>query len=248
MTITIKQLPECERPYEKLEMYGEKVLSNSELLAIILKNGTKEKTSIELANEILLLKYKNIGETCKSYKQTENEEIVNSLRGLEDITLEEYKSIKGIGRVKAIQLKAICELAKRISRPVNEIKVQIKQAEDVVKMMMDELRYEKIEIVKLLILNIKNIVIKVVDISIGGTSSAQVEPKQVLVEAIKIGAPKIILVHNHPSGDSTPSKSDFLVTQRLQDAAEIIGIQLLDHIIIGDGNYTSIFSENNMHR
>lgn len=225
MTIKIKELPESERPYEKLEMYGEKMLSNSELLAIILKNGTKEKTSIELANEILS-------------KKTNN-----SLRCLQDITIEEYKSIKGIGKVKAIQLKAVCELAKRMSRPIKELKIQIKQPQDVANIMMDELRYEKREMVRLLILNIKNIILKIVDVSIGGTSSANVEPKDILAEPIKIGAPKIILLHNHPSGDSTPSESDFKVTQRISNAAEILGIQLLDHIVIGDGNYTSIVSE-----
>lgn len=227
MTIKIKELPECERPYEKLEMYGEKMLSNSELLAIILKSGTKDKTSIELANEIFSLKGGNS----------------NNLRSLQDITIEEYKSIKGIGKVKAIQLKAVCELAKRMSRPINELKLQIRKTQDVVDIVMDELRYEKREFVKLLMLNTKNIILKIVDISIGGTSSANIEPKEILLEAIKIGAPKIILVHNHPSGDSTPSKSDFLVTERIYNAAEIIGIQLLDHIVIGDGNYTSIFSK-----
>lgn len=226
MTIKIKKLPESERPYEKLEMYGEKMLSNSELLAIIIKSGTKEKTCIELANEILCIKNNN------------------SLRGLQDITLEELKSIKGIGQVKAIQLKAVCELAKRMSRPTNKINVQIKQPQDVVGLVMDELRYEKREIVKLLVLNIKNVVVKISDISIGGTSYAYVQPKDILSEPLKIGAPKIILVHNHPSGDSTPSKSDLDVTERINEASKILGIELLDHIVIGDGNYTSILSIN----
>lgn len=225
MTIKIKELPESERPYEKLEMYGEKMLSNSELLAIILKSGTKEKTSIELANEIISINN------------------IKSLKHLQDVTIEEFKSIKGIGKVKAIQLKAICELAKRMSRPNNEIKVQIKQPQDIVDLVMDELRFEKREIIKLIILNTKNIVLKSIDISIGGTSSAQIEPKEILAEPIKIGAPKIILIHNHPSGDSTPSISDFSVTKRICEASELLGIQLLDHIVIGDGNYTSIFSE-----
>ena len=226
LTIKIKKLPESERPYEKLEMYGEKMLSNSELLAIIIKSGTKEKTCIELANEILCIKNNN------------------SLRGLQDITLEELKSIKGIGQVKAIQLKAVCELAKRMSRPTNKINVQIKQPQDVVGLVMDELRYEKREIVKLLVLNIKNVVVKISDISIGGTSYAYVQPKDILSEPLKIGAPKIILVHNHPSGDSTPSKSDLDVTERINEASKLLGIELLDHIVIGDGNYTSILSIN----
>lgn len=201
------------------------MLSNSELLAIILKSGTKEKTCIELANEILSIKSNS-----------------NSLRDLQDITIDELKSIKGIGKVKAIQLKAICELSKRMSRPINKINIQIKQPQDVVNIVMEELRYEKREIIKLLLLNTKNIIIKIIDVSVGGTSYVHIEPKDILAEPLKIGAPKIILVHNHPSGDSTPSESDICVTDRIQSAAEILGIQLLDHIVIGDGNYISILS------
>ena len=107
---------------------------------------------------------------------------------------------------------------------------------------MEELRHEKVEHVKLLLLNAKNIVVRIIDISKGGMNSAIVEPKEVLQEAIKSGIPKIILVHNHPSGDCTPSTADINMTKRLYTAANILGIQLLDHIVIGDRCYTSIFS------
>lgn len=222
MAIKIKDLPTTERPYEKLEMYGEKMLSNSELLAIIIKNGTKEYTAIDISNKIL-------------------NKINNNLRELQDISLDDFKDIPGIGKVKAIQLKAICELAKRMSRPINDAKIQIKNTKDIADIFMDELRYEKREIVKLVLLNTKNVIIKVIDISFGGTSSAFLEPKDILIEAIKIGAPKIIIVHNHPSGDSEPSLADFEITNRIEEASKIIGIELLDHIVIGDGNYVSIF-------
>lgn len=222
MTIKIKELPVTERPYEKLELYGEKMLSNSELLAIIIKNGTKDFTAIDISNKIL-------------------NKINNNLRELQDMTLDEFRNIQGIGKVKAIQLKAMCELTKRMSRPINDTKVQIKSTKDIAKIFMDELRYEKREIVKLILLNTKNIIMKIIDISFGGTSSATVEPKDILVEAIKIGAPKIILVHNHPSGDSEPSFADFEITDRIEKASKIMGIELLDHIVIGDGNYVSIF-------
>ncbi len=222
MAIKIKDLPETERPYEKLEMYGEKMLSNSELLAIIIKNGTKEYTAIDISNKIL-------------------NKINNNLRELQDISLDDFKDIQGIGRVKAIQLKAICELAKRMSRPINDAKIQIKNTKDIADIFIDELRYEKREIVKLVLLNTKNIIMKIIDISFGGTSSALLEPKDILIEAIKIGAPKIIIVHNHPSGDSEPSLADFEITKRIEEASKIIGIELLDHIVIGDGNYVSIF-------
>ncbi|MBR2744700.1 MAG: DNA repair protein RadC [Clostridia bacterium] len=222
MTIKIKELPVTERPYEKLEMYGEKMLSNSELLAIIIKNGTKDFTAIDISNKVL-------------------SSINNNLKDLQDMTLDEFKNIQGIGKVKAIQLKAICELTKRMSRPINDTKIQIKNTKDIAEYLMDEMRYEKREIVKLVLLNTKNIVIKVLDISYGGTSSASLEPKDVLVEAIKVGAPKIILAHNHPSGDSEPSFADFEITNRIEKASKIMGIELLDHIVIGDGNYVSIF-------
>ena len=135
--MTIKELPELERPYEKLQIYGPKKLSNAELLSIIIKNGTKENTSIELANKILKLK---------------NNKSQNNLRFLQDISMEEYMQIKGIGKVKAIQLKAICELAKRMSSPINILKIKIKSGQDVANMFMEELRYEKREIVKITIL------------------------------------------------------------------------------------------------
>lgn len=222
MAIKIKKLPITERPYEKLELYGEKMLSNSELLAIIIKNGTKEHTAIDISNIIL-------------------SKINNNLKDLQDIPLEEFRNIQGIGRVKAIQLKAVCELTKRMSRPINDTKIQIKNTKDIAEIFMDELKQEKREVVKLVLLNVKNVIVKIMDISYGGTSSASVEPKDILVEAIKIGAPKMILIHNHPSGDSEPSLADFEITKRIEKASKIMGIELLDHIVIGDGNYESIF-------
>lgn len=220
----MKELPVSERPYEKLELYGAEKLSNAELLAIIIKTGTKEKTVITIAQEILKM---------------QNQNNQDNLRFLQDLSIEDFMQIKGIGKVKAIQLKAIGELTKRIARPINN-KIKIKTAKDVADLLMPEMRYEKREIAKVLLLNSKNIISKIVNISLGGANFACLEPKDVLSEAIKVQAPKIILVHNHPSGDATPSKSDFALTERLYDSAEIIGINLLDHIVIGDGTYRSI--------
>lgn len=225
MPIKMKELPASERPYEKLEMYGAHTLSNAELLAIIIKNGTKEETSISTAQKILSMKNNNN----------------DNLRFLQDVSMEEFMKIKGIGKVKAIQLKAVCEIAKRLSRPIHNTNVQINSPKDIADLLMDELKYEKREIVKVIILNTKNIIIKMVDICLGSDNSAILKPRDALLEAIKIGAPKIILVHNHPSGDPTPSKADFEFTDRLGQAASIIGIELLDHIIIGDSKYESIF-------
>ena len=227
MTIKIKELPISERPYEKLEMYGTKSLTNAELLAIIIKSGTREETSINLAGRILNLNNKD----------------KDDLSFLRDISIEEFMQIKGIGKVKAIQLKAICELSIRMSKPSNYKKIQIKEPKDVAKLLMNELRYEKREIAKVIILNNKNIILKILDISLGGSNFAVICPKDILSEAIKMEAPKIILVHNHPSGDPTPSKSDYNMTEKVNKAAELMGIQLLDHIVIGDMNYISIFTE-----
>ena len=141
MTIKIKELPSAERPYEKLELYGEKNLSNAELLAIIIKSGTKEETSVQLAQKILKL------------NENAKEDNLNFLR---NISIEELMQIKGIGKVKAIQLKAVCELGVRMSKPSNYKKIKIKSPADIAKILMNELRYEKKEIVKLIILNNKN--------------------------------------------------------------------------------------------
>ena len=207
-----------------MQMYGAEKLSNSELLAIIIKTGTKDKSAVQVAQSIL------------SMKKTKQ-----NMRFMQDMSIEEFMSIKGIGKVKAIQLKAICELTKRMSAPIEEINVKINCPADVGRLLIDELRFERREKVKVLILNTKNVLLKIVDVSYGGTDFAVIEPKDVLSEAIKIGAPKIILVHNHPSGDPRPSKQDIDVTKRIYESAQILGIRLLDHIVIGDEKYESIF-------
>ena len=160
----MKELPISERPYEKLELYGASALSNAELIAIIIKCGTKEESSVSIAQKILSLE-KN-GES--------------NLRFLQNVSIEEFMSIKGIGKVKALQLMAICELTKRMSRPLNTNQIQISSPKDVADLLMEEIKYEKREIVKAIILNSKNIIIKIVDVCYGGTNSAILKPKDVL--------------------------------------------------------------------
>ena len=228
MSLKIKEIPETERPYEKLELYGEKALSNAELLAIIIKTGTKEETSVQIAQRILNLNY---------------DPQMGELNFLKSITMEELMQIKGIGRVKAIQIKAICELAIRMSKPSNFKKIQIKSTEQLANLVMEELRFEKREYVKLFLLNNKNEILKNIDTAIGGTNFANVNMKEIIGEALKIKAPKIILVHNHPTGDPTPSKADITFTDRLYNAAKMFDIELIDHIVIGNMNFKSIFAE-----
>ena len=134
-------------------------------------------------------------------------------------------------------------LTKRMEKPIFNQAIKIKTPSDVANLLMSELRYEKREIVKVLLLNSKNIIVKNINISLGGTNFAHIDAKDVLAEAVKMQIPKIILVHNHPSGDATPSKSDYVITDKIFDAAELLGIELLDHIVIGDGVYKSILSK-----
>ena len=225
MSIKMKELPISERPYEKLEMYGANSLSNAELLAIIIKTGTKEESSVTIAQKILNL----------------NEDRKNNLKFLQDISINELTKIKGIGKIKDIQLKAVSELTKRMSRPITNNKIKITCPQDVANLLIDELKNEKRELVKVLILNSKNIIIKILDVSYGSSNLAIVTPKDILAEVIKMEAPKIILVHNHPSGDPLPSKADMAFTDRLIEASKLLGVELLDHIVIGHDSYESIF-------
>lgn len=151
MSLKIKELPETERPYEKLELYGEKSLSNAELLAIIIKSGTKDETSVQIAQRILRLNY---------------DPQMGDLNFLKNMSLQELMQINGIGRVKAIQIKAVCELAIRMSKPSNYKKIQIKSSENIASLVMEELRFEKKEVVKLFLLNTKNEILKSVDVAI----------------------------------------------------------------------------------
>ena len=228
MSLKIKELPESERPYEKLELYGEKSLSNAELLAIIIKSGTKDETSVQIAQRVLNLNY---------------DPQMGDLSFLKDISIQELTQIKGIGRVKAIQIKAICELVIRMSKPSNYQKIQIKSTEQMANMVLEELRYEKREYVKLILLNTKNEILKKLNIAVGGTNFANIDMKEIISEAIKIKAPKMILIHNHPSGDPTPSKKDIEFTEKLYKTTKMFDIELIDHIVIGNMNFKSVFNE-----
>ena len=205
---------------------GEKALSNAELLAIIIKTGTKELTSIDIARNIL-----NLNDLYNGHED---------LNFLFELNIESLKKIKGVGRVKAIQIKAVCELANRINKPTNYKRTQIKEPNDIVKILMSEMQYEKKEIAKLILLDIKCNILKIKDIASGGNNFVNVGIREILNEAVKINAPKIILAHNHPSGNSNPSEKDIEFTNKLEKAAKILSIELIDHIVIGKQEFTSI--------
>jgi len=222
--LKIKDLPVSERPYEKLEKFGAEILSNAELLAIIIKTGSKNETSVIIAQRIL--------------KQDKDD---GGLEFLYDASLEQLRGINGIGRVKAIQIKALAELSKRMSSTfIMNGKVTIKSPEDVSRLLMEEMRHLKKEVFKIILLNAKNHIIKHLSISVGSLTASIVHPREVFSEAVKCGCSGILLVHNHPSGDTEPSGEDIETTRRLIDAGSILGIKVLDHIIIGDGKYLSL--------
>ncbi len=217
---TIKELPEEERPREKLVKYGADSLTNAELLALIIRIGNRERTAVELAQDIL------------SY--------YGGIKGLNYSGISELVSIKGVGKAKAVQIQAVLELSKRLASSNGNGKEVIKTPDDVANLLLPELRFLTQEVFKLVLLDIKNQVIALPMISKGGLSSSIVHPREVFKEAIKRSAAAIILAHNHPSGIPEPSKDDIKITRRLIEAGNIIGIDVLDHIIIGDGNYMSM--------
>jgi DNA repair protein RadC len=218
---TIKKMPISERPREKMLSYGCQSLSNSELLAIILSTGTKDKTAIDLASGILNM-------------------TSEGLRSLRDCTIEELSQIKGIGLAKASQIIAAVELGKRIALTTKVNNYKIKSPDDVSNLLMEEMRYSNKEIFSILLLNTKHDVIAIENISIGSLNASIVHPREVFNRAIKRSSSAIILAHNHPSGDPKPSGEDINITKRLIKAGTIIGINVLDHIIIGDGVYFSM--------
>ena len=226
MSMKMKELPELERPYEKLEMYGEKALSDAELLAIIIKTGTREETAVQLAQKLLSL----------------NNTTAENLNYLTTLTIQELTQIKGIGKVKAIQLKAIGEIAIRIFKTSNYKKTVIKFPQDLAKMLMSALSLKKEEVVKVVVLSNNNEVLKIEDVANGTINFVNIPMKDILYEPIRMKAPKFILVHNHPSGDPKPSEEDIIYTQCLYRTAELMGLEMMDHIIIGNMKYTSIFT------
>lgn len=223
---SIKELPEDERPQEKMIRHGAGSLSNAELLAIIIRTGTRDATSVEVGRKII-------------------EYLDNDLAYFHQMDVLELKrnpNLSGVGIVKACQIKAAIELGLRMKQQdLPEIKITSPQ--DVVGLLMDEMQYLKQECFKIIMLDTKNKVIKVEEISLGTLNSSLVHPREVFVKAIKQHAATIVLAHNHPSGDTEPSAEDKSITRRLVDAGELIGISVLDHIIIGRGTYLSFKQE-----
>lgn len=226
--LTLKELPVSERPYEKCEKYGAASLSDAELLAVIIKTGSKGERVSELANRIL------------NYSKGKS-----GLIGLNYLTLEDFMSIHGIGRVKAIQLLCVTELTKRMAKAHLPENAVLNQPKEIARHYMQELRHLDCEHVVLLLLDTKCHKIKDFLISKGTVNAALVEPREIFLKAVRYGAVNIVLLHNHPSGDVSPSNADISITKKIFQAGELLGIQLVDHIIIGDNRFFS-FREKGM--
>jgi DNA repair protein RadC len=220
MSLMIRDFPEDERPRERLISDGPESLANHELLAILLRTGTKDESVLQLANRLL-----------KHFE---------GLRLLKDATIEEMTSIKGIGTAKAVQILAAIELGRRISRLQYDERYVIRSPEDGAKYVMEDMRFLSQEHFVCLYLNTKNQVIHRKTVFIGSLNASIVHPREVFKEAIKRSAASIICAHNHPSGDPTPSREDIEVTKRLVECGKMIGIELLDHLIIGDRKFVSL--------
>jgi DNA repair protein RadC len=219
-TLKLREIPKEERPRERMIAYGAGALSNAELIAILLRTGTKNESAVSLAQRLL----KQCG----------------GLRQLVEMEMEQLTDIKGIGTAKALQILAAFELGKRLARTGPGTPISIRSPQDVAELFMEELRYLPKEHFVCLYLNSKNHVISRETLSVGTLNASLVHPREVFRPAIQKNSASIICAHNHPSGDPTPSPEDIQMTQRLYEAGKLIGIELLDHIIIGDNRYISL--------
>ncbi|MBN2260346.1 MAG: DNA repair protein RadC [Clostridiales bacterium] len=223
----IKDLPLNERPREKMINIGSKKLSNTELLAILIQTGSKSESSLALAQKILEL-------------------MNNGIHELNNMTVQELCQIKGIGPSKAVQILAAVELANRIKMDEFLIKEKIMSPKDIYDIVGQDMKYFKKEVFRVVFLDTKNRVIDYEDISMGSLNSSIVHPREVFNRAVKKSAAGIVLMHNHPSGNPTPSSEDINITKRLAQAGELLGIKVMDHVIIGIGKYYSMREENLM--
>ncbi|KAA9000403.1 JAB domain-containing protein [Paenibacillus spiritus] len=219
-TIMLRDLPHEERPRERMMQYGAEALSQAELLAILLRTGTRRESAIAVAQRIL-------GQA-------------GGLRKLADLGVEELTGIKGIGPAKAVQLKAAIELGRRMAGSRLGEPVTIRSPQDAADLLSEQLRYLQKEHFVCLFLNTKNHVIAQETLSMGSLNASIVHPREVYRAAIKYSSASIVCAHNHPSGDPAPSPEDIALTRRLFQAGEIVGIDLLDHLIIGDGSFVSL--------
>ncbi len=221
---SVKEWPEDERPRERLIAHGPAALSEAQLLAILIRNGKSGRTALDLGRELL--------------------ERFGSLAGIEQASITEICAIEGIGPAKAAEIKAAIELGRRYQKP-SLAGASFCSSEDVVSYYRPRLKDAKKEIFRCALLDTKNKIIREEIVSMGSLTASIVHPRDTFKAAIRESAAAVIFIHNHPSGDSKPSQEDILLTRRLVQAGEVIGIQVLDHIIIGDSSHFS-FRDNGL--
>ena len=225
----ILSLPPEERPYEKCLEQGCQALSDAELLAVIIRTGAGGDTSVDLARRVLDLGGRQ-----------------GNLAGLCGLSVQELTSVKGIGRVKAIQIQCIAELSRRMAKSRARDGLCFHDPASIADFYMEDLRHEEREQCRVMMLNTRSMLLAEKQLSVGTVNASLISAREIFLEALKCQAVYIILIHNHPSGDPHPSREDILLTKRVWEAGELIGISLLDHIIIGDRSYVSLREENLM--
>ena len=223
--VIMKSIPDLERPYEKCIHRGTSSLSDTELLAVLLRTGTQGENVLSLAQRILY----DAG--------------ADGILSLHHYTYDNLMKIKGIGKVKAVQILCISELAKRLSKANARELLCFNNPASIAEYYMEDLRHEKQEHTKLLMLNSKSRLIGESDISKGTVNASLITPRELFIEALQKQAVAIVIMHNHPSGDPSPSEEDIFITSRIKKAGLLIGIELLDHIIIGNNCYISFREE-----
>jgi len=217
-----------ELPYERFLRFGAESLTEAELLAIIIRTGTKDQSALELANQVLeLSRYPKEG-----------------LLGLYDVTLQELQKIRGIGEVKAVKLKCLTELSRRISEATAREGIHFDRPKEVAGYFMERLRHKETETVILVCLDAGGRLLSERKLSDGSVKMSLISPREIFLSALSCRAVNILLVHNHPSGNPAPSRSDMELTENVKEVGSKIDIPLLDHIIIGDNCYTSFMEEN----
>lgn len=214
------------RPYEKCLAYGAQALTDAELLAVIIRSGASGISAVHLAEQILKLNRQDSG-----------------LLGIHHLSMSELKELRGIGEVKAIQIKCIGELSKRIARTAARERLTFDEPASVADYYMEFLRHEEQEQMICMMLDTKNHLLGEEKLSKGTVNTSAISPRELFLAALSYRAVSILMVHNHPSGDATPSREDILLTQRVKRAGEMLGIYLLDHIVIGDCTYCSMKQE-----
>jgi len=221
---SIKQWSKDDQPYEKIKNYGPTHLSNSELLAILIKNGNKNNSAIDLAKAIML--------RCN-----------NCLNELGKLSMIDFQKINGIGETKSITIMAALEMGRRRLNAESVLKHSIKGSQEVAQYLNEKFKDLTYEVFAVIFLNQANKIIHFEVISKGGITGTVADPRIILKLALGFGAVGIILCHNHPSGNLNPSSADKAITKKIGDAASLMDIKLLDHIIVSDEGYFSFMEE-----